>query len=112
MSTNLNLHKVTFLFENNPQKTIEVQAVTGETLLDISKENEIGLHHNCGGVCACTTCHVYIESGMENISEMSAREEDYVDSALDPRLESRLACQCEISGDVVVTIPDQSRLSE
>lgn len=110
MNTNLNLHKVSFLFEADPQKSIEIQAVTGETILDVAIENQVDLCHNCGGVCACTTCHVYIEAGMDNLSEMSAKEEDYVDRAVNPKIESRLACQCEIFGDVVVIIPDQSRI--
>lgn len=110
MNTNPTLHKITFLFEADPQKSIEVQAVSGETILEVAKENEIELCHNCGGVCACTTCHVYIESGMGNLSEMSTREEDYVDGAINPKIESRLACQCEIFGDVVLTVPDQSRI--
>ena len=62
----------------------------------------------CGGVCGCTTCHVYIKSGMQNLSEMEENEEDRIDMADNLTLESRLACQCEIHGDVTVLIPDQS----
>ncbi len=69
------------------------------------------LHHNCGAVCACTTCHIYVHKGEDYIEEISDREEDYVDRAINPRLESRLGCQCillEGSGDIEITIPDQS----
>ena len=99
---------VTFFFEEEPHKSVSVTAVEGESILEIALENEIDLHHNCGGVCACSTCHVYIEKGMENLPEISDKEEDFVDRAINPRLESRLACQCLIGGPVSVRIPDQS----
>jgi 2Fe-2S ferredoxin len=51
---------------------------------------------------------VYIEEGMDYLSEMSEKEEDYVDRAINPRIESRLGCQCEIYGRITVRIPDQS----
>lgn len=99
---------VTFRFEeaNKPERV--VKAVAGESLLDIALENGITLHHNCGGVCACTTCQVYIDKGMAHLPEMGEREEDYIDRAINPKLESRLACQCDIGGDIELTVPDQS----
>ena len=106
----MNIYKVTFRFEEEGKSPIVVKAAEGESILDIAMENDIDLHHNCGGVCACTTCHVYIDKGMEHLAEMSEREEDYIDRVIHPRLESRLGCQCEIHGDVEVTIPDQSLL--
>ena len=69
------------------------------------------LHHNCGAVCACTTCHVYVNEGDNHIEEISDKEEDYIDRAINPRLESRLGCQCILlkgKGDLEITIPDQS----
>lgn len=99
---------VHFTFEDTTISPVTVQAVEGESILDVAMENDIELCHNCGGVCACTTCHVYIEEGMENLSEMSEREENYVDRAINPRIESRLACQCQIYGEVTVKVPDQS----
>ncbi len=104
----MNIYDVTFLFEDTGIETKTVKAVEGESILDVALENNIELCHNCGGVCACTTCHVYIEEGMENLSEMSEREENYVDRAINPRLESRLACQSLIYVNVTVKIPDQS----
>ncbi|MBI3234341.1 MAG: 2Fe-2S iron-sulfur cluster binding domain-containing protein [Bacteroidetes bacterium] len=104
------MYKVTFQFED---KTIEPQvyeALAGETVLEIAMENDVELHHNCGGVCACTTCHIYVNNGMDNLKELSDREEDYIDRAINPKLNSRLACQCEIiNGDVTVTVPDQGQ---
>lgn len=104
------MYQVTFTFENTALPTLTVPADAGETLLDVAMEHDIELHHNCGGVCACTTCHVYIAAGMNHIAEMSDREEDYIDRADSPRLNSRLACQCEIrNGNVEVLVPNQSR---
>ena len=69
------------------------------------------LNHNCGGVCACSTCHIYVEKGGDDLEEISDKEEDFIDRATNPRLESRLACQCIIldeNAEIVVIIPDQS----
>jgi len=104
----MNVYNVKFLFEDKNIFSVTVKAAEGESILDVALENNIELCHNCGGVCACTTCHVYIEEGMENLSEMSEKEENYVDRAINPRINSRLACQSQIFGDVIVTIPDQS----
>jgi 2Fe-2S ferredoxin len=84
----------------------------GQTLLEIALKNDIELHHNCGGVCACTTCHVYVEKGMECIDEISDREEDFIDRAVNPRLNSRLGCQSLLldgEGEIEVLIPDQTQ---
>ncbi len=103
-------HKITFQFENPNEETRIFEAETGETILEVAMENDIELHHNCGGVCACTTCHIYVNQGMNHLKELSDREEDYIDRAINPKLNSRLACQCEVlQGDVTITIPDQSQ---
>lgn len=88
-----------------------VDAEEGDTILEVALKNNIELHHNCGGVCACSTCHIYLESGEEFVEEISDKEEDFVDRARNPKLSSRLSCQCllnEGQGDLEVTIPDQS----
>lgn len=100
---------VTFTFEDKSLAPMTVNADEGESLLDVAMEFDIDLHHNCGGVCACTTCHVYILNGMDHLPEMSDREEDYVDRAISPKLNSRLACQCVLSGPVNVLVPDQKQ---
>ena len=61
-------------------------------------------------MCACSTCHVYIEKGMNDLPEISDKEEDFIDRAENPRINSRLACQCIVSSDIEVTIPDQSSI--
>ncbi|MBK7343489.1 MAG: 2Fe-2S iron-sulfur cluster binding domain-containing protein [Saprospiraceae bacterium] len=106
--------KVTFLFEDPDIPFVEVEnAEEGYSILEITEDHQIHLNHNCGGVCACSTCHVYIESGEEFLEEISDKEEDFIDRAINPRLESRLGCQCIILNDeaeIIVTIPDQSRI--
>ena len=83
---------------------------TGTTILDAALDNNIEITHNCGGYCACSTCHVYIKSGMENLSELSSEEADMLDIADGLTLESRLACEAIIRGDVTVEIPPSSEI--
>ncbi|MCB0654334.1 MAG: 2Fe-2S iron-sulfur cluster binding domain-containing protein [Saprospiraceae bacterium] len=103
---------IKFLFEEADHDPITVKnVVVGKTVLEITEENDIHLNHNCGGVCACSTCHIYVEKGEEFLEEISDKEEDFIDRAENPRLESRLACQCEILEDeafIEVIVPDQS----
>jgi len=94
------LYKVTFL-----PYDITVDALEGENLLDLAMQNGIDLQHNCGGVCACSTCHVIVRSGEENLSEMEDDEADQLDEAEGLTISSRLGCQSKVSGDVVVEIP-------
>jgi 2Fe-2S ferredoxin len=106
--------KITFTFEDkNIQKVVVENAEEGFSILEIAEENDVHLNHNCGGVCACSTCHVYVEKGEEFLEEISDKEEDFVDRAINPRLESRLGCQCVILDDnaeIEIEIPDQSRI--
>ena len=104
-------HKVTFLPLN---RTVEVDdakyplADHGKpgSLLDIALANDIHLEHNCGGSCACTTCHVIVKEGAENLSEMQEDEEDRLDTAVGLTIRSRLGCQAVVRGDVVVEVPE------
>ena len=104
------MHRVTFLPLN---KTVEIDdsryplADHGKpgSLLDIALANGIELEHNCGGSCACTTCHVIVKEGEENLSEMAEDEEDRLDTAEGLTIHSRLGCQAVVRGDVVVEIP-------
>ena len=93
--------RVTFLPAG---RSVEVRA--GATLLDAADEAGVELPHNCGGVCACTTCHVWVEAGFDTLSEIEDREDDKLNEAegLSPR--SRLGCQARVAdADVVVRIP-------
>jgi ferredoxin, 2Fe-2S len=102
--------KITFKFEEKDKTPVTVDIDKGEMILDVALDNDIDLHHNCGAVCACSTCHIYVESGADSLAEISEKEEDFVDRARNPKYNSRLACQCTLleDTDLVVTIPDQS----
>jgi len=107
------MYKIKFNFEQKGQEPITLENVAaGQSLLEIALSNDIELHHNCGGVCACTTCHLYIEKGMEHIDELNDREEDFIDRAVNPKLNSRLGCQSLLldgEGEIEVTLPDQTQ---
>lgn len=105
------MYKIHFKFEEKEKQPVAVSAEEGDTILEVALKNDIVLHHNCGGVCACSTCHIYLEKGEEYVDEMSDKEEDFVDRARVPKLTSRLSCQCllhEGGGELEVTVPDQS----
>lgn len=105
----MNIYKVKINFEEKGHESVELPIAEGESVLDVCLENGIELQHNCGGVCGCSTCHVYVNQGMDNIQEISDKEEDFIDRAVNPRINSRLGCQCVIlDGDIEVTLPDQS----
>jgi 2Fe-2S ferredoxin len=107
------MYTVKFNFEQKGLEPITLENVEdGQSLLELALKNDIELHHNCGGVCACTTCHLYIEKGMEFIDEISDKEEDFIDRAVNPRLNSRLGCQSllnEGEGLIEVILPDQTQ---
>lgn len=101
---------------NFEQKGVEPVVLTniaaGDSLLEILLDKDIDLHHNCGGVCACSTCHLYIDKGMDHLEELSEKEEDFIDRAISPRLNSRLGCQCVLQdgdGEIEITLPDQTQ---
>jgi 2Fe-2S ferredoxin len=107
------MYTITYKFE---QKGLEPITLTGiepdQSLLEVALKHEIDLHHNCGGVCACSTCHLYLENGDAYVEELTDREEDFIDRAVSPKINSRLGCQCvllEGDGEIVVTLPDQTQ---
>jgi 2Fe-2S ferredoxin len=79
------------------------------SLLDIALNHGIPLEHACGGSCACTTCHVVVRAGDNNLSEIEDDEADRVEMAPGLTLHSRLGCQAVVEGDVTVEIPDWNR---
>ncbi len=107
------MYTITYKFEQKglaPITLTEVQP--GKSLLETALEHDIELHHNCGGVCACSTCHLYMETGEDLVEELTDREEDFIDRAVNPRINSRLGCQCVLqpgNGSIVVTLPDQTQ---
>ncbi len=93
--------KVTFL----PDDRCAV-VPAGTSILDASDAAGVELPSNCGGVCACTTCHVWVERGLDSLSEIEDREDDKLQEAAGLSPHSRLGCQARIGGeDVVVHIP-------
>lgn len=108
--------KVTFIIDGEPH-TVEFE--TGrlpysshgrrESLLDVAKNLHIALEHACGGNCACTTCHVMVKEGAQNLSEMQDDEADRLDTAWDLTPQSRLGCQAVVHGDVVCELPMYTR---
>lgn len=100
-------------FEQKGLEPVTIENIKpDQSLLEVILDAGHELHHNCGGVCACSTCHLYLKAGMEFLPELTDREEDFIDRALIPRIESRLGCQCllvEGSGFIEVTLPDQSQ---
>ncbi|MEY4705044.1 MAG: 2Fe-2S ferredoxin [Nitrospirota bacterium] len=77
------------------------------SLLDVAMGNGVSLEHVCGGVCACSTCHVIVKQGLESCSEGTDDEFDQLEQAPITTLQSRLGCQCVPNGttDIVVEIP-------
>jgi 2Fe-2S ferredoxin len=89
---------------------VEVEVPVGTSILQASKKIGAPEGDACGGVCACSTCHVYVDTGLELLSEASEDEEDILDKAFDVRENSRLGCQAKIQGDgdVAVRISKES----
>lgn len=77
------------------------------SILDVALGAGVDLEHACGGVCACSTCHVIVKQGLDSCNEGTDDEFDQLDEAPAITLQSRLGCQCVPSGakDIVVEIP-------
>ena len=111
-----NMVRVTFLPEG---RTVEFEHGSlpydghGEPMsfLDVAENFEVFLDHACGGVCACTTCHLHIKQGDEGLSVPEDKELDRMETAADVQLSSRLGCQAVIErpGTYVVEIPKWNR---
>jgi ferredoxin, 2Fe-2S len=107
------MYSVTFRFEEKGLEPVTfTEQNASHSVLEVALLNNINLHHNCGGVCACSTCHVYIQKGEALLEEISDKEEDFIDRARNPKINSRLACQCVLAGSetgaIEVLVPDQS----
>ncbi|MFO1010742.1 MAG: 2Fe-2S iron-sulfur cluster-binding protein [Planctomycetota bacterium] len=81
------------------------------SILEIALGNGLEIDHACGGVCACSTCHVVVKKGAESLQEPTDAELDQLDNARGLTASSRLACQAvpDGSSDVVVEIPSWNR---
>jgi 2Fe-2S ferredoxin len=89
---------------------LEVEVPLGSSILEAAQRVHAPEGSACGGVCACSTCHVYVEAGAELLGEAREDEEDILDKAFDVRMSSRLGCQAKIERDglVVVRISKES----
>ena len=95
--------RVRFLKEN-----MEIDVPAGTTILQAAKAVGAPQGDRCGGVCACSTCHVYVTRGFDHAGEIEDEEFDILDKAFDVRATSRLGCQARVQGDVDVEISDES----
>jgi ferredoxin len=84
-------------------RTWEAEVAIGASLLSAAKAVGAPEGDACGGVCACSTCHVYVVQGKELLREAREEEEDILDKAFDVRANSRLGCQAKLAKDGVVT---------
>jgi 2Fe-2S ferredoxin len=89
--------KITFVQHNGTE--IETDGVTGMTVMETAVKNQVpGIDADCGGACACATCHVYVEAEwLDKVGPRNPMEEDMLDFAFDVRPESRLSCQIKVS---------------
>ncbi|MFQ5606648.1 MAG: 2Fe-2S iron-sulfur cluster-binding protein [Candidatus Zixiibacteriota bacterium] len=85
---------------------IETEAEDGVSILDAALDAEVEIDHNCGGNCACSTCHVIVQEGYDSLNPITDDEQDMLDEAVGLTELSRLACQCLLTEDVVVRIPE------
>jgi 2Fe-2S ferredoxin len=109
-------YRITFLpagttLEVDPAKLPYGRNGLAGSILDLAHGADVALDHACGGVCACSTCHVVVKQGLETCNEASDDELDQLEEARGLTMESRLGCQCVPDGskDVVVEIPGWSR---
>ena len=108
---------VTFILEDpegltgSPPERHELKASIGQHLLEVACDHGINIEHACGGVCACSTCHIHVESGMDNLSESTEAEDDRVEEAPGLQRNSRLSCQCivERNGPITIRVPSWNR---
>ncbi len=93
------------------KKEVEVKAAVGETILEVALDHGINIEHACGGVCACSTCHVYVEEGEDAFDEAEDDELDRVEEAPGLQVNSRLCCQLKVKDEtpVVIKVPAWNR---
>ena len=102
--------KIHFVDHKGETRTVEIE--NGATVMEAAIRNSIpGIEAECGGACACATCHVYVdEAWTDKTGEPEAMEEDMLDFAYDVRPNSRLSCQIKVRDDLdglVVSIPER-----
>lgn len=96
--------------DEDKHKTVDLQLAIGQSVLDAAHAQGIEIDHACGGVCACSTCHIKVHKGDDAFDEASDDELDQLDKARDVALNSRLSCQAKLQrlpegGSIEVEIP-------
>lgn len=103
--------KIQFISHDGHTKTIE--ATNGMSIMDVATKNGVpGIDADCGGACACATCHVYVDTEwLDRVGSPTQTESDMLGFVQEPRPNSRLACQISVTpaldGLVVHTPPSQ-----
>lgn len=102
--------RITFIEHDGTVHTVEAEI--GATVMETALRNDVAsIVAECGGACACATCHVYVdEAWREKTGEPSPMEEDMLDFAYDVRPNSRLSCQIKVSEELdglVVRVPER-----
>ncbi len=102
--------KITFIDSSDASRTIEAEP--GATVMEVAIKNDIpGIEAECGGACACATCHVYVdEAWQEKVGGPSPMEEDMLDFGYDVRPNSRLSCQIKVTDAIdglVLRVPER-----
>jgi ferredoxin, 2Fe-2S len=102
--------KLTFLNPLGKGTTaLTVEVAAGTSILDAAEHCGARVGHACGGNLACSTCHVYVQHGLDSLPEVADKENDIMDKAFDVRFESRLACQAQMGNtDITVEIAEES----
>ena len=92
--------KITFIQPDGSQQVVD--AAPGVTAMEAARVNRVpGIEAECGGACACATCHVYVDAAWTaKTGKPAAMEEDMLDFAFDVRPESRLSCQIKVTADL------------
>ena len=102
--------KITYTDKDGKSRTVDAE--DGSTVMETAIRNNIpGIEAECGGACACATCHVYVdEAWRAAVGEPSPMEEDMLDFGYDVRPSSRLSCQIKVTDELdglVVRIPER-----
>ena len=95
----------------DPENLPEAHEGHTGSILSLLLAHDIEIDHTCGGVCACSTCHIHVRAGFDTAPEAIEEEEDQLDFAPGVDDDSRLSCQCvpDGSADVTVEIPAWNR---
>jgi 2Fe-2S ferredoxin len=102
--------KINFVSHTGEKRTVDVDA--GATVMEAAIRNGVpGIEAECGGACACATCHVYVDDvWREKVGDPTPMEEDMLDFGFDVRPNSRLSCQIKITPELdglTVTTPER-----